>query len=59
MAAGVGALLLSCFPDTSPALLADSLKATAINIGAPGWDPETGHGAISAIAAYNLLAGAS
>lgn len=55
VACGVGAMLLSAFPNTSPAALAQALVQTAINIGQPGWDRDTGFGVINAGAAYSLL----
>lgn len=54
-AAGVGALLLSAFPDLDPQRLKQSLIAGAFDIGAPGWDVHTGHAVVNALAAYNLL----
>ena len=52
---GVGALLLSAFPTLTPARMAAVLMRTAINIGQPGWDADTGFGVINAGAAYTLL----
>ena len=55
VAAGVGALLLSAFPDLTPDKLKDVLLDGAFDIGAPGWDADTGLGVINAAASYNLL----
>jgi subtilisin family serine protease len=52
---GVGALLLSAFPNLTPAQLARVLKGTAINLGQPGWDADTGFGVVNAGAAYIQL----
>jgi serine protease AprX len=55
VAAGVGALLLSAVPGVTPDRLKDSLIQTAINIGVPGWDADTGFGVTAAAAAYRFL----
>lgn len=55
VAAGVGALLMSAFPNISPQRLKNALIGGAINIGAPGWDADTGFGVINAAASYMLL----
>jgi serine protease AprX len=55
VAAGVGALLLSAFPDLTPQRLKQALIRGAINIGPPGWDADTGFGVINAAASYTLL----
>ena len=54
-AAGVAALMLSRFPSVKPERLRDALKAGAIEIGQPGWDALTGHGAVNAAATYARL----
>ncbi|MGL6095676.1 MAG: S8 family serine peptidase [Fimbriiglobus sp.] len=53
--AGVAALLLSALPGTSPDQLRRALLATAINIGPPGWDADTGFGVVNAGAAHSFL----
>ena len=55
VAAGVGALLLSAFPDLDPKQLKEALLNGAFDLGSPGWDADTGFGVINAAAAYNLL----
>jgi subtilisin family serine protease len=55
LAAGVGALLMSAIDNVSPALLKEALMAGAINVGALGWDTETGAGVIHALASYQYL----
>jgi serine protease AprX len=55
VAAGVGALLMSAFSGLQPSELKEALIRSAINIGAPGWDRDTGHGVINAAASYLLL----
>ncbi len=55
VAAGVGALLLSAFPDLTPKKLKDTLISGAFDIGIPGFDNDTGFGVINAAATYNLL----
>ena len=55
VAAGVGALLLSAYPELTPQNLKDILIKGAYNIGKTGWDTEMGHGVINAGASYNLL----
>ncbi|HVG44991.1 MAG TPA: S8 family serine peptidase [Longimicrobium sp.] len=57
VAAGVAALLLSAIPGLAPNELKDALIGAAVNVGAPGWDPDTGHGVINAAASYLLLRG--
>src|SRR5262249_33216112 len=52
---GVAAMLLSAFPNLTPAALADVLRQTAVNIGQPGWDADTGFGVVNAGAAYTQL----
>jgi subtilisin family serine protease len=53
--AGVAALLASAFPALGPTELNDVLTRTAINLGQPGWDADTGHGVVHAGAAYTAL----
>lgn len=54
--AGVAALLLSAFPDLTPAQLKDVLIRSATSLGnAVGFDFAHGHGVVNAAAAYNLL----
>lgn len=53
VAAGVGALLLSAFPDLDPPGLKQLLIDSAYNIGSPGWDADTGHGVVNAAAAFS------
>ena len=55
VAAGIGALLLSAFPDLTPARLKDVLISGAFDIGKPGWDADTGFGVVNAATSYNLL----
>lgn len=54
--AGAMALLLSAFPDLSPAQLEWSLKETARDLGDMGPDHLYGHGLIDVMAAYEDLA---
>ncbi len=55
-AAGVIALLLSAFPDLTPAAQVKALISTAVDLGAVvGPDNEYGYGRIDALAAYNSL----
>lgn len=53
--AGVVAVLLSAFPNLTPALVKQALEQTAFNIGRPGWDPDTGWGVVNLAAAYASL----
>ncbi|MEL6105365.1 MAG: S8 family serine peptidase [Planctomycetota bacterium] len=55
VAAGVGALLLSVDPALTPAELKGALIQSAVDIGRPGYDFETGHGVINAAAAFRLI----
>jgi serine protease AprX len=55
VAAGVAALLLSAIPNLTPDLLKQALMNSAINIGKPGWDSDTGYGVVNAAAAYAWL----
>ena len=55
IAAGVGAVLLSAFPDLTPKRLKNVLISGAYDIGKPGWDADTGYGVVNAAASHNLL----
>ena len=56
VAAGVGALLLSAFPQLSPDALKNALIDSATNVGETiGWDRDYGHGVVNAAAAYRVL----
>ncbi len=55
VAAGVGALLMSAIPGLTPALLKEALMSSATDLGSPGWDTDTGNGAINAATAYAFL----
>lgn len=52
-AAGVGALVLSYAPGLTPDELRDILRQTSVDIGAAGYDAETGYGKLDAAAALN------
>jgi len=52
VAAGVAALLISAFPSLTPDRLRAALRAGAIEVRAPGWDPLHGYGIINAAASY-------
>jgi serine protease AprX len=54
-ACGVGALLLSAFPDTSTARLKAALVAGAGRVVSAPWDPDYGRGVVNAAAAYRAL----
>lgn len=54
VAAGVAALLLSAFPNLTPDEIKQILINGAYNIGAPGWDADTGAGVINAAASYSM-----
>jgi serine protease AprX len=54
-ACGVGALLMSAFPDTTPARLKDALIHGAVRVGSEWWDPGYGRGVVDAAAAYRAL----
>jgi hypothetical protein len=56
-AAGVAALLLSKDPTLTATQLADRLRSTADDLGAPGPDPEFGAGRVNALRAVSGLAG--
>jgi len=51
--AGVVALLLSVYPDMTPAEVKGKLQETAVDAGEPGWDKYYGHGIVDA---YAILA---
>lgn len=55
VAAGVACLLLSAYPDLTPAGLRRALLLGAMEVGKPGWDPLHGHGIINAGASYQRL----
>lgn len=55
VAAGVGALLLSAFPDLDPDVLRDALVAGAVRLGSEAWDPDHGRGIVNAAASYAHL----
>ncbi len=55
VAAGVGALLLSAFPDLDPAQLRDALISGATRVGPKPWDPDYGRGIVNAAASYTHL----
>ena len=55
VAAGVGAMLMSAFPGLGPDRLKQALISGAINLGAPGWDADTGFGVVNAASSYALL----
>ncbi len=49
--AGLAALLISRYPDYSPARVASAILDNAVDLGAPGWDERYGCGRIDAAAA--------
>jgi serine protease AprX len=55
VAAGVGALLLSAFPDLEPARLREALVAGTTRMGNSAWDRDYGRGIINAAASYTRL----
>lgn len=55
VAAGVGALLLSAFPDLDPARLREALVAGATRVSSHPWDRDYGRGIINAAASYTHL----
>jgi serine protease AprX len=55
VAAGVGALLLSAFPDLDPVRLREALIAGATRVGSHAWDRDYGRGIINAGASYTHL----
>ncbi|MGH7606305.1 MAG: S8 family serine peptidase, partial [Gemmatimonadales bacterium] len=50
-AAGVAALVLSRNPALTPDQLRAVLRTSAVDLGAPGWDPLFGYGRVNARAA--------
>ena len=54
--AGLAALLLARFPSLDAAGVETVLRATAVDLGAPGWDELSGWGRIDAAAALSSLA---
>lgn len=52
--AGVAALLLSLYPNMTPAQVKARLESTADDVGIPGFDVYTGHGRINAARALGL-----
>ena len=54
-AAGVAALMFQRRPSLSPATLSSALELTAIDMGTPGFDLDTGFGLIQADAALQLV----
>lgn len=55
---GVAALVLSLLPELSVDELREHLHRTAVDLGAPGWDPFFGYGLVSAKGAVGSLTGA-
>jgi serine protease AprX len=55
LAAGVAALLLSAAPGLAPERVKQSLIASAVSVGTPGWNAETGFGLINARQAFDLI----
>lgn len=55
VAAGVAALLMSAIPNLNAVNLRNALIQSAIDIGQPGFDFNTGYGVINAAAAYAIL----
>ncbi len=53
--AAVASLLLSKNPFLTPAEIQDALRASAVDIGAPGFDPVAGAGRLDALAAAALV----
>lgn len=51
---GVAALLLSLYPNMTPAQVKARLEATADDVGLPGFDTYTGHGRVNAARALGL-----
>ena len=54
-AAGIAALLLEAQPAASPSMIRDALQKTAIDMGTPGVDDDTGYGFVQADAALAAL----
>ncbi|MGI5359309.1 S8 family peptidase [Streptomyces sp. CA-252508] len=55
VAAGVGALLLSAFPELTPGELREALLAGLVNPTGKAWDPGYGRGIVNAAASYSFL----
>lgn len=55
LVAGVGALLMSAFPNLQPDKLKQNLISSATDLGVPGWDALTGFGVVNAAVSYRLL----
>ena len=53
--AGTLALLLSAHPGLTAAQQRELVTSTAVDLGPPGVDPDTGHGLVDALAALDLL----
>ncbi len=51
---GVAALILAANPDWTVDQVTQRLRESAVDLGAPGVDPETGHGLVDAAAAIGL-----
>jgi hypothetical protein len=51
MVAGAAAWLATTRPSTAPAQIADLLRRSATDLGAPGWDRDTGYGLLNVAAA--------
>jgi PKD repeat protein len=54
-AAGIAALMLQAKPNATPAQINAALESTALNMGDPGFDYESGYGLIQADAAITAL----
>jgi hypothetical protein len=52
--AGAAALIIAANPDKDVAFVADRLRRSAVDLGAPGLDPETGYGLVDAAAALGM-----
>jgi subtilisin family serine protease len=50
-AAGVAALMVSAYPGITPAQINEDLRATASDLGSPGFDQQFGYGLVNALAA--------
>lgn len=56
MVAGLAGLILSKAPSMSPDQVQGLIEDTAVDLGAPGWDPDYGHGRINVAAAMQQVA---
>ncbi|HUR28127.1 MAG TPA: S8 family serine peptidase, partial [Planctomycetota bacterium] len=56
LAAGTVGLLFAALPSLAPDDARDVLQRSALDLGVPGFDPQTGHGRLSASSALALLA---